>query len=90
MLQNLPPFSLPQLGQNHLAGAGAGAGLPHSEQNLPLLTAPQEQTQPSAGLEAPHSIQNLPVFTAPQEHFQVFAPAAGAAGAAGAEAAGCC
>ena len=41
MLQNLPPFSLPQLGQNHLAGAGAGAGLPHSEQNLPVLVAPQ-------------------------------------------------
>ena len=35
--------------------------MPHSEQNLPLFTAPQEQVQPAAaaGLGLPHSGQNL-------------------------------
>ena len=54
-------------------------GLPHSAQNLPLFTAPQ-QTQPSgcaAGFFVPHSGQKLPVAAAPPHcgHFQ--SPAAG-------------
>lgn len=48
------------------------------EQNLPVLTAPQEHVQPAAGwgsgFFAPHSGQNLPVAVAPQAHFQAFAP----------------
>ena len=52
-------------------------GLPHSAQNLPVFSAPQEHFHLplSAGFGLPHSEQNLPVFSAPQEHFQVLAGA---------------
>ena len=40
-------------------GVPAGLGLPHSEQNLPLFTAPQEQVQPAAAAGL-----GLVVFTA--------------------------
>ena len=44
----------------------AGRFAPHSEQNLPVLCAPQVQTQPlSAGRAVPHSGQNLPVAVFP-------------------------
>ena len=68
--------------QPHLShlycGAAAGLGLPHSAQNLPLFTAPQEQVQPSAaglgsGFFAPHSGQNLPVAVVPQAQTHAFA-----------------
>ena len=39
-MQNLPEFSLPQLGQIHVP-AGAGLGDPHSMQNLPVFWLPQ-------------------------------------------------
>ena len=51
----------------------AGFGAPHSVQNLPLFTVPQEQVQPSAaasGFFEPHWVQKLPVFTAPQVQVQ--------------------
>ena len=56
-------------------GVPAGLGLPHSEQNLPLFTAPQLQVQPSAaaGRGLPHSGQNLPVTVAPQLQVQLSA-----------------
>ena len=64
--------------QPHLShlywGTPAGFFAPHSEQNLPLFTAPQAHVQPSsagAGLGLPHSGQNLPVTVAPQAHFQL-------------------
>ena len=70
----------PQFG--HLA---AGRGLPHSEQNLPVLCVPQLHTQPASGRGLPQAVQNLPVLpVCPQEQLQL--PAAGAAGAG----AGCC
>ena len=57
----------PHLSQRKFIGFLA----PHSGQNLPLFTAPQEQVQlSSAGFFAPHSGQNLPVAVAPQAHFQ--------------------
>lgn len=86
---NLSPHSGQNLGgflgssgiQPHLShrywGAPAGFRAPHSEQNFPWFTAPQEQVQPAAGsgFLAPHSGQNLPVTVAPQLHLQ---PSAGA------------
>ena len=48
----------------------AGFALPHSEQNLPLFTAPHEHIQPLSGFAFPHSEQNLPVFIAPHAHLQ--------------------
>ena len=56
-----------------------GMGFPHSEQNFPVFTVPQEQVQLAAGAGCglPHSEQNFPVFTAPQEQVQ---PAAALAG----------
>ena len=64
--------------QPHLShlycGTPAGFFAPHSAQNLPLFTAPQAQTQPSAwasGFFVPHSGQNFPVAEAPHcGHFQ--------------------
>jgi len=41
-------------------------GLPHSEQNFPVFTAPQLQVHGASGAGFPHSVQNLPLFTAPQ------------------------
>lgn len=39
-------------------------GLPHSLQNLPLLTVPQfGQVHSTEGLGFPHSLQNFPVFS---------------------------
>ena len=87
---NLSPHSGQNLGglvgsagsQPHLSqrywGTPAGFFAPHSLQNLPWFTAPQEQVQPAAGsgFFAPHSGQNLPVATAPQAHFQLPAGAA--------------
>ena len=67
---------------SHLyCGTPSGFFAPHSEQNLPLLTAPQAHFQPadSTGFGLPHSGQNLPVAVAPQEHFQLFAEAVGCA-----------
>ena len=65
------PFSGSQPHLSHLyCGTPAGFFVPHSAQNFPLFTAPQEQAQPSsAGLGLPHSGQNFPVAIAPQEHF---------------------
>lgn len=60
--------SQPHLSQRY-CGTPAGFFAPHSVQNLPLFTVPQEQLHPSAGigLGAPHSVQNFPVFpVAPQ------------------------
>ena len=67
---------------SHLYFIVPGFFAPHSEQNLPVLTAPQEQVHlPSSGFFAPHSGQNLPLAEAPHfGHFHV--PAAGAVGAA--------
>jgi hypothetical protein len=67
--QNLGGFAGSSGSHPHLShlysGTPAGFGLPHSEQNFPLLTAPQAQIQPSAaGFGAPHSVQNFPVFPA--------------------------
>lgn len=65
--------SQPHLSQRY-RGALAGFFAPQFEQNLPLLTFPQVQVQPScagSGFFAPHSGQNLPVATAPQLHFQL-------------------
>ena len=68
--------------QPHLShlyrGSASGFFAPHSGQNLPLLTAPQEHTQPfcagaASGFFAPHSGQNLPVTTFPQAHCQLSA-----------------
>ena len=75
--------SQPHLSQRYCR-APAGLGLPHSAQNLPLFTVPQEQVQPSVstGLGLPHSGQNLPLTVAPQEHFHALVGVAGAAGAA--------
>ena len=60
---------------SHLyCGTPAGFFAPHSEQNLPLFTAPQEHFQPSSagmGLGLPHSGQNFPLTVAPQLHFQL-------------------
>ena len=71
--------------QPHLShlyfGVPAGFGRPHSEQNLPLFTAPHTHVQPSgvAGRGRPQLPQNLPVLPVwPQAHVQL--PAAGAAG----------
>ena len=55
-------------------------GLPHSAQNFPLFTAPQEQVHVSfaaaSGFFVPHSGQNFPLAVAPHcGHFQL--PAAG-------------
>lgn len=69
--------------QPHLShlycGTPAGFGLPHSEQNFPLFTAPQLHVQPSictSGFFVPHSGQNFPITSAPHcGHFQL--PAAG-------------
>ena len=51
----------------HLAGAGAGLGLPQLQQNLPVLEVPQLHTQlpaagAGAGLGLPQFAQNLPVL----------------------------
>ena len=64
--------SQPHLSQRYW-GTPAGFFAPHSEQNFPLFTAPQAQTQPSAsGFLVPHSGQNLPVASAPHlGHFQL-------------------
>ena len=67
--QNLGGFAGSSGSHPHLSHlyckASAGFGLPHSEQNFPLLTAPQVQVQPpAAGFGAPHSVQNFPVFPA--------------------------
>lgn len=65
--------SQPHLSQRY-RGALAGFFAPQFEQNLPLLTFPQVQVQPScegSGFFAPHSGQNLPVAVAPQLHFQL-------------------
>ena len=71
------PGSQPHL--SHLYwGTPAGFFAPHSAQNLPLFTAPQEQVQPSAaGLGLPHSGQNFPVAVAPQAHCQLSAAGLG-------------
>ena len=37
-------------------------GLPHSEQNFPLFTAPHLHTHSADGRGLPHSEQNLPAF----------------------------
>ena len=58
-------------------------GLPHSEQNLPVLAAPhlgQVHLPDAAGLGVPHSAQNLPVLLAPQL-LQVQLPAGASVGA---------
>lgn len=65
--------SHPHLSQRY-RGALSGFFAPQFEQNLPLLTFPQVQVQPScagSGFFAPHSGQNLPVAVAPQLHFQL-------------------
>ena len=68
--------SQPHLSQRYW-GTPAGFFAPHSEQNFPLFTAPQAQTQPSdtcTGFLAPHSGQNFPVAAVPQEgHTQLSA-----------------
>ena len=75
--QNLGGWAGSSGSQPHLShlycGTPAGLGLPHSAQNFPLFTAPQEQVQPfvSAGLGFPHSGQNFPVAVAPQEQVQL-------------------
>ena len=68
--------------QPHLShlywGTPAGFFAPHSAQNFPLFTAPQEQVQPSAaGLGLPHSGQNFPVTVAPHSHRQLSAAGLG-------------
>ena len=70
--QNFAPasFLCPHSVQNQEDSSGRFA--PHSEQNLPVFFAPQEQVQPptASGFLAPHSEQNLPVFCAPQAQVQ--------------------
>ena len=68
----------PHLSHLYLRTA-AGLAFPHSTQNFPLLTAPQEQVQlplGAAGFGFPHSGQNFPVAVVPQEaHTQLSAAA---------------
>ena len=49
-----------------------GFGFPQPEQNLPVLTMPQEQVQLwlLSGFGCPHAEQNLPVLIVPQEQVQ--------------------
>ena len=49
---------------------------PQLVQNLPVLTAPQEQVHcAEAGLGEPQLVQNFPVLVAPQEQVQLSAGA---------------
>ena len=72
--------SQPHLSQRY-SGSDAGFFAPHSEQNLPLFTAPQEHVQVFAaagsGFFVPQEEQNLPVDTVPHcGHVQPFAAGA--------------
>ena len=60
-----------------------GLGEAHSEQNLPVFTAPHEQVHSADGFGLAHSEQNLPVFTVPHE--QVHCPAGAGLGEAHSE-----
>ena len=80
--QNLGGWAGSSGSQPHLShlywGTPAGFFAPHSAQNFPLFTAPQEQVQPSAaGRGLPHSGQNFPVTAAPQVHCQLSAAGLG-------------
>ena len=60
--------------------ASSGRLAPHSEQNFPVLMAPQEQVQPIlavSGFGFPHSRQNCPKFSVPQAQIQEDAPGFG-------------
>ena len=72
----MPLLTVPQSHVHSLAGAG----LPHSEQNLPVFFAPQLHVHSFAltGAGLPQFAQNLPVLPA-CPHAQVQPAAAGAA-----------